>query len=148
MEKNEKKQYIRLVYQKTFRCLGLMLVISLGLGTLLGGGVFMMNALCAMGFVMLCWGWFTYLKITGMRPFGRGKGQEKKVPFFHRREKEKRPHRPSFRMQAEDFDDDLVAATMAADENFSEKQVDQANAIARALCGFLLVAASFLIPLS
>ena len=69
MQKSERKKYIRLIYSQTFLHLGVTLVISLLLGSLFGGGVYLMNALCSLGFVMICWGWFTYLKMTGMNPF-------------------------------------------------------------------------------
>ena len=67
MDKRDRQQYIRLIYGRTFSYLGIMCVIALLVGALLGGGVFMVNAMCAFGFVMLCWGWFTYLIATGLR---------------------------------------------------------------------------------
>jgi hypothetical protein len=145
MDKRDRKQYIRLIYGRTFSYLGIMCVIALLVGALLGGGVFMVNAMCAFGFVMLCWGWFTYLKMTGMRPF-RLKKREKKAstPYILRRFKEKKWHKPSFRMESEDFDDDLTSSTVAKEENFTQKQVDTARAIARAVCGAIMVAISFL----
>ncbi len=148
MQKNERKKYIRLIYSQTFRHLGVTLVLSLLLGSLLGGGVFLMNALCALGFVMICWGWFTYLKMTGMNPFGRVFGRKKvRVPYIHRRFKEKRQHRPSFRMDSADFDDDLTAETMVSEEIFTERQAALARMIARMLCGAVLVLISFFIPI-
>ena len=148
MQKNERKKYVRLIYGQTFRHLGVMLVVSLLLGTLLGGGIYMVHAMCAMGFVMITWGWFTYLKMTGMRPFGRGADKKKaRIPYIHRKFKEKRPHRPSFRMDSVDFDDDLTSATMVSEEMFTEKQVDAARAISRAACGVIMVIASFFIPM-
>lgn len=149
MQQMERKKYIRLIYMRTFRYLGIMLVASLLLGVLLGGSIFMVYSVCAVGFVMICWGWFTYLKMTGMRPFGRNPNKKKaKVPYIHRRFKEKRGHRPSFRMDSGDFDDDLTSATAVSEEAFTEKQIDGARAIARAACGVILVLLSFLIPLS
>lgn len=149
MERQERKQYMRLIYMRSFRYLGIMLVVSLLLGALLGGGIFMVYSLCAMGFVMICWGWFTHLKMTGMRPFGRNPNRKKaKIPYVHRRFKEKRGHRPSFRMDSDDFDDDLASATVVSEENFTKKQVDTARAIARAVCGAILVILSVCIPMS
>lgn len=148
MQKNERKKYIRLIYTKAFGYLGVMLVISLLLGTLLGGGIYMVHAVCALGFVMITWGWFTYLKMTGMRPFGKDPKQKKRrIPYMHRRFKEKKMHRPAFRMDSADFDDDLTASTMVSEEIFSEKQVDAARAAARALCGIAMVILSFFIPM-
>lgn len=147
MQNNERRKYFRLIYGRTFRYLGTMLVISLLLGALLGGGIYMVHAVCALGFVMICWGWFTYLKMTGMRPFGHFLKKKIKIPYIHRRFKDKRPSRPSFRMDSEDFDDDLTSATMVSEEIFSEKQVDAARAIARAICGLIMVVLSFFIPI-
>lgn len=146
MDKREHKQYARLIYKQVFQLLGIALVIALAVSALLGGGIYRMHALCAAGFVMLCWAWFSYLKIVGMHPFGRGKKEKAGVPYFHRRFKEQKPHRPAFRMDSADFDDDLTAATVAEAENFTKKQADAAAAIARAICGVLLVIASFLVP--
>ena len=144
----DKKRYVRLIYRSAFRYLGAALVIALLLGTLLGGGIYTVSAVCAAGFVMICWGWFTYLKITGMHFFRRSRGHESpKVPYLHRRFKEKKPHRPSFRMDSEDFDDDLTSATVVSEELFTKKQQDAAAALARAGCGVLLVALSFFIPI-
>lgn len=148
MQKDERRKYIRLIYRQTFRYAGVLLVIALLLGALLGGGVFMVNAVCALGFVSLAWGWFTYLNMTGMNPLAWLAPKKKaKIPFIHRRFKEKRWHKPSFRMDSADFDDDLTAATSVSEDMFTEKQAQAARAIARALCGALMVALSFLIPL-
>ena len=147
MQKNERKKYIRLIYRHTFRYLGIMLAIALLLGALLGGGVYMMNAVCALGFVLIAWGWFTYLKMTGMQPFGRFRKKKARVPYIHRRFKDKKPHRPSFRMDSGDFDDDLTSATMVSEDIFTKKQADAARAISRAISGAIMVVLSFFIPI-
>ena len=143
----DKKRFIRLIYQRTFRYLGTALVIALLLGTLLGGGFYLVSALCAAGFVLIAWGWFTHLKRSGMQPFRRLSSPKKaKVPWLHRRFQDKRSHRPSFRMDSADFDDDLTSATIINAEDFSEKYQLLAAAIARAASGILLVLFSFFIP--
>ncbi|MBR6766359.1 MAG: hypothetical protein IKM02_00240 [Clostridia bacterium] len=149
MQNSERKKYVRLIYRQTFRYLGVMLVVALLLGALLGGGIFMVHAVCALGFVMIAWGWFTYLKMTGMRPFGRNPGKKKaRIPYIHRRFKEKKPHRPTFRMDSADFDDDLTSATMVSEEMFSEKQIDAARGVSRAISGAIMVILSFFIPMA
>lgn len=143
----DRKRYFRLIYQRTFRHLGAALVIALLTGTLLGGGIYTVSALCAAGFGLIAWGWFTHLKRIGMQPFGRHSSQKKtKVPWLHRRFKEQRSHRPSFRMDSADFDDDLTSATMVSAEDFTESQQLAAAAFARMLAGALLVLFSFFIP--
>lgn len=149
MQKEERKRYIRLIYKTTFMYLGATLVIAAILGALLGGGFYTVSAFCAIGFVMICWGWFTYLKMTGMRPFGRNPNKKKaKVPYFHKKDKSKRmSHRPSFKMDSEDFDDDLTSKTTVNYEEFTEKQVDAARSIARSVSGVIMVIISFFIPM-
>lgn len=148
MHNNERKKYIRLIYRHTFRYMGVMLVMALLIGALLGGGIYMVHAVCALGFVMITWGWFTYLKMTGMRPFGRNTGKKKAIiPYVHRRFKDKKPYRPSFRMDSSDFDDDLTGSTMVSEEIFTEKQIEAARALSRAICGLIMVIISFFIPL-
>ena len=143
----DKKRYFRLIYQRMFRYLGWALVIALLTGTLLGGGYYVMSALCASGFVLVAWGWFSHLKKIGMQPFGRMKKPNgPKVPWLHKRFKEQRPHRPSFRMDSADFDDDLPSATMVSAEDFTQKQQLAAEAAARMTAGVLLVVFSFFIP--
>lgn len=146
MPGSERRRYVRLIYSRTFRYLGVTLVISLLLGTLLGGGVYTVNVVCALGFVMICWGWFTYLKMTGMRLPGVTGKRKIKVPYIHRRFKDKRPSRPAFRMDSMDFDDDLTAATVVSEEIFTERQTDAARAISRIACGLIMVILSFVIP--
>lgn len=143
----DQKRYFRLIYQSTFRHLGAALVIALLTGTLLGGGYYTVSALCAAGFVLIAWGWFCHLKSIGIQPFGRKSGQKKpKVPWVHRHFKQQRSHRPSFRMDSADFDDDLTSATTANAEDFTEKQQQTALVIARMAAGALLVVFSFFIP--
>lgn len=141
------KRYFRLIYQRTFRYLAAALVLALLTGSLLGGGFYLLSALCAAGFVLIAWGWFTHLRRIGMQPFGRLKAPQKpKVPWLHRRFREHKPHRPSFRMDSADFDDDLTSATMVNAEDFSEIQQLTALAVARIAAGVLLVVFSFFIP--
>lgn len=147
MDTQERKQYFRLIFRQTFQYLSVLLVMSLLIGSLLGGGIYMVHALCAAGFVMLCWAWFNYLKLDGMHFFNRKKRQGQKVPYIHRRDKGKKDHRPAFMMNSADHDDDLTSATVAEAENFTDRQAETAAAIARAICGVLLIIASFLIPM-
>ena len=144
----ERKRYFRLIYRRTFRYLGAALAAALPAGALLGGGIYVVNAVCAAGCVLLCWGWFTYLKLDGMRFFERFSRRPKaEVPYFHRKEKGKKLHRPSFRMDSEDFDDDLTSATAVSEELFTRRQQDAAAALARAISGALMVLFSFFIPI-
>ena len=144
MSREERKRYLRLIYAKTFRLVGIGLVLSAIVGGLYGNTMYMVWALCAVGSLMLCWGWFCYLKRKGMRIFGsKPVSEESRVPYIHRRFKQKRPHRPAFRKDSADFDDDLTAYTAVEEESFSEEAATMARVWARGAAGVLLYLISF-----
>ena len=146
MTRAEKKKYLRLIYAKTFRLFGICLVISALIGGLYQSTMYAVWAMCAVGSVVICWGWFLYLQIKGMVLFGfKKKSKESSVPYIHRRFKEKRPHRPAFQKDSTDFDDDLTAETSVDTEVFSENQVKMARVWARVAAGVLLYVVSFFI---
>ena len=146
MTREEKKRYFRLIYAQSFRLLSLGLVISAIVGRIYASTMYTVWAMCAAGSLMLCWGWFTYLKLDGMRIFGfQQNEQQPKVPYIHQRFKQKRPHRPAFRKDSADFDDDLTAATAVDAEAFSERQAQMAKVWARTTAGVLLFLISFII---
>ena len=146
MSREEKKKYLRLVYAQAFRLFGICLVISAIVGGIYGSTMYTVWALCAAGSVVMCWGWFSYLQLKGMRLFGfKPKAQKAAVPYIHRRFKEKRPHRPAFQKDSADFDDDLTAATAVDAENFSEEAVKMAGILSKAAAGVLLYLVSFFI---
>ena len=146
MSPQEKKRYLRLIYARTFRMLSIGLVISAIVGGLYGDTMYTVWAMCAVGSILICWGWFLYLQLEGMRIFGFGqKAAKTAVPYIHRRFKNKRPHRPAFRKDSADFDDDLTAATAVDESGFSERAAEMARIWARVAAGVLLFVISFLI---
>ena len=146
MSREEKKKYLRLIYAQTFRLFGICLVISAIVGGIYGSTMYAVWAMCAAGSVVICWGWFLYLQLKGMRIFGwKPKFQKRSVPYIHQRFKQKLPHRPAFQKNAADFDDDLTAATAVDAEAFSEHQVKMARVWARVAAGVLLYLISFFI---
>jgi hypothetical protein len=146
MSPEEKKRYLRLIYAKTFRLLGIGLVISALVGGLYGSAMYAVWAMCAVGSLMVLWGWFSYLKLDGMRLFGfRAENRKTRVPYILRRFKEKRPHRPAFQKDSADFDDDLTSATAVDEEAFSERASAMARVWARVAAGVLLFLVSFFI---
>jgi hypothetical protein len=54
-------------------------------------------------------------------------------------------HKPAFAMDNDDFDDDLVSATTAREEEFSKPRRDKARVFSRILCAVLLFLVSFVI---
>ena len=146
MTREEKKKYLRLIYAKTFRLFGICLVISALVGGIYHSTMHAVWAMCAVGSLLICWGWFLYLQLKGMRLFGfKKKSQQPSVPYIHRRFKEKRAHRPAFQKDSADFDDDLTAATAVDEEAFSENAAKMARVWARVAAGVLLYLVSFFI---
>ena len=146
MSREEKKKYLRLVYAQTFRLFGICLVISALVGGLYVSTMYAVWAMCAAGSIVICWGWFQYLQLKGMRLLGfKPKSQQASVPYIHRRFKEKRPHRPAFQKDSADFDDDLTAATAVDEETFSEEAVKMAQILSKEAAGVLLYLVSFFI---
>ena len=146
MTREEKKRWFRLVYARTFRFFGIGLVLSAIVGGIYGDTMYAVRALCAAGSVLMCLGWFDFLKLDGMRIFGFGPKKEgTQVPYILRRFKQTRPHRPAFRKDAADFDDDLTAATAVDPGAFSEHQAGMASVWAKAGAGVLLYLVSFFI---
>ena len=145
MDKAQQKKYIRLIYGKTLRYFATALVLCAVVAAFYGDRLRFVFALCAAGGVFLAWGWFTWLHATGMRlPGFKSKPGKKKVPYILRREKQK-PHRPAFAMDNDDFDDDLISATTAREEEFPKHLREKARSFSRMACGILLFLVSFLI---
>ena len=147
MTREERKKYLRLIYARSFRLLAVGLVLSALVGGLYGDRMYTVWALCAVGSILICWGWFLYLRLDGLRIFGFKPNPDpgKKVPFIHQRFKNKRPARPAFRKDSADFDDDLNDATLVDEERFSEHQREMARVWSRVAAGVLLFVLSFLI---
>ena len=146
MSREEKRRYIRLIYARTFRWLAVGLVISAIIGALYGDQMYTVWALCAVGSVFVCWGWFIYLRLDSMRIFGfKPNPKTKKVPYLHQRFKEKRFYRPAFRKDSADFDDDLNDATLVDADRFTERQQDMVRVWERTIAGVLLFIFSFMI---
>ena len=146
MTREERKRYFRLIYARTFRLFSLGLVLSAIVGGLYGDTLHTVWALCAVGSVLLCLGWFSYLKLEGMGIFSfQSHSGAAKVPYIHRRFKDRRPHRPAFRKDSRDFDDDLTAATAVDESPFSPRQAGMAQVWAKAAAGALLLLVSFVI---
>lgn len=145
MDKAQRKKFIRLVYAKTLRYFASALVICAIVAAFYGDRLRFVFALCAAGGVFLAWGWFTYLHAAGMGlPGWKTKPGKQKVPYILRRDKQKL-HRPAFAMDNDDFDDDLVDATTAREEEFDQPWRQKARVFSRLLCAALLFLASFVI---
>lgn len=143
MSRDDKKRYLRLIYAQTFRWFGIGLALCAIVGGAYGHRMYTVWALCAAGSILICWGWFIYLRLDGMRVFGfKPNPASPKVPYIHQRFK-KRSYRPAFRKDSADFDDDLNSATAVDAERFSDRAREMARIWARVAAGVLLFALSF-----
>ena len=139
--------YRRVILRRTFSYLGAGLVLSAIVGGLYQDRMHFIWALCAVGSIFIAYGWLEYLKMTDSLPFFHKKKAKKiKPPFIWRNQKHKGHHKPAFMQNAEDFEDDLTAQTVADIEIFSEKRQFVALIISRIAAGVLLLILSFLIP--
>ncbi len=148
MTKAEKRTYRLLLFRRTFTYIGIALVISALIGGLYGDRMHFVWALCAVGAVLIAYGWWEYLLVTDSLLFLRGRKKKTRVkpPFSLRKDKEKAAHKPAFLQKAEDFDDDLTPYTTADEEIFTEKQRRYALIISRMAAGAVIFIISFFIP--
>ncbi len=141
-----KKAYIRLIYRRAFRLLGVTLALAAVIGGLYAARLYFVYALSAIGCVCLCAAWFGYLGREGMRPFASLIPKPRaRVPYALRRDAGKRLHRPSFRQDYTDFDDDLTDRTAVSEEQFSARQAGLARCFGTACCGAILLLLSAVI---
>lgn len=149
MDAQQRKRYIRLIYSKVFRYLGVTLVLCAIIGGIYGDRLHFVFALCAAGAGYICWCWFTHLKRIGFKLVGFGERMKVKVktPYVLRRIKHKRLHKPSFMMTNADFDDNLINATACNEEEFSKEKIQASQMYARAVCGAMLFIISFFVKI-
>ena len=103
-------------------------------------------ALCAVGALLIAWGWFVYLSASGspMLCALRLPGK-KKVPEMLRNHPEKHRYRPAFLRENTDFDDDLTAAVSVDEELLSKRHRQQAGFLPKIAAGVILFILSFLL---
>ena len=143
----EKRTYRLILFRRTFSYLSIGLVVSAIVGALYGDRMHFVWALCAVGAILLAFGWWEYLKVTEtLRFLSRKKEKKAKVPYALRKDKDRQFHKPAFLQKAEDFEDDLTPYTTADEELFSEKRRQYALVISRMAAGAILLILSFFIP--
>lgn len=143
----EAKTYRLVLFRRTFSYFGTGLVVSAIVGGLYRDRMHFIWALCAVGAILIAFGWFEYLKLTDSLPFFR-KTKDKKIktPYAWRKGKESKRHKPAFMQKGEDFEDDLTPHTTADIEIFSQRRRSFVLIISRIAAGILLLIASFVIP--
>jgi len=141
-----KRHYIRLIYSKCFRYLAGALVVCALVGGGYGSHPHFTFALCAAGTLFIGRGWLVYLRVTGFTLLRARPGRKRRrIPYIHQRFKGGTPHRPAFRKDFRDFDDDLTSATAVEEALFDEKEREIARIWANAACGALLILLSFVL---
>ena len=144
---DEAKVYRLVLFRRTFSYLGTGLVLSALVGGLYRDRMHFIWALCAIGSILIAFGWLEYLKLTDSLPFYRKSKQKKiKTPYAWRKEKETKRHKPAFMQKSEDFEDDLTPQMTANVEIFSERRRSFALIISRVAAGIILLILSFVIP--
>ena len=131
-----------MVFRKAMAVLAATLALCALVGGLYGQRVYFTFALCAAGILLAARAWFGYCR---GKDGGGSARKTVKVPWMLRRDPSRRAHRPAFRMNSEDFDDDLTPYTVAREEDFPEKWQWAGALAADGLAAAILFAVSFLI---
>jgi hypothetical protein len=145
---DREKKTLRLIFlRRTFSYLGTGLVCSAIVGGLYGDRLHFIWALCAVGAILIAFGWLTYLKMTDSLPFFHKSAPKKvRTPYIWRSQKQQKRHKPAFMQSAEDFEDDLTPETTADMETLSQSRRYAILVISRMAAGLLLILISFIIP--
>ncbi len=131
-----------MVFRKAMAVLAAALALCALVGGLYGQRVYFTFALCAAGGLLAARAWFGYCRGKD----GKGRvGKAVKIPQMLRGTPARRAHRPAFRMNSEDFDDDLTPYTVAREEDFPEKWQWAGALAADCLAAAILFTVSFLI---
>ena len=131
-----------LVFRKSMLHFAAMLVLSALVSGLFQSRIYFMFAACTAGVLLAAGAWFRYcgrkdgklFRKTGVR-----------VPDVFRSPGRKKRYKPAFLMDSRDFDDDLTAYTMAAEEDFTDAERHWAEISANLLSAALLLAVSFIV---
>ena len=142
----EKKTMRLILFRRTFSYLGTGLVCSALVGGLYGDRLHFVWALCAVGAILIAFGWLEYLKMTDSLPFFH-KAKRKKIqtPYIWRKDKQQRRYKPAFLQRSEDFEDDLTPETTPDMELLTQKRRSAVLVVSRMLAGVLLILISFVI---
>lgn len=146
MDRGDKKKYRLVLFRRMFSYIGTGLVVSALVGGLYSDRLHFIWALCAVGALLIGWGWYEYLKLTGSFAFmGKNKSKKEIVPYMLRKDKTAKMHKPAFMQKAEDFEDDLTPYTTADTDFFTEEQLKKLLIISRVSAGAILFLISFFI---
>lgn len=131
-----------LVFHQAMVTLGTALVVCALIAGGYGQRVYFSFAASAAGVLLLARAWFMYCRWRDHRP---DRPREARIPYMLSREKEGKRHKPAFLMDSRDFDDDLAAATVVSQEDFSLDQCRLAQLVSALLAGAMMILVSFVI---
>ncbi len=124
-----------LVFHRAMVHLSVALVLCALIAGSYGQRVYFTFAASAAGTLLFAWAWREYCAWLDGKPLKRAGG----VPYFLRRDKTKRLHRPAFLMNHQDFDDDLTPYTSFGADAFSDVQCRLANLFSCLISGGLMI---------
>lgn len=130
----------RCLLRRTGRQMAVSLVLSALIGALYGDRLHVSFALGTAGGFFLVGAWLAYQgkQLPGLR-------KKKQLPDFLKSPAQ-RAHRPSFRMDNRDFDDDLNSRTAVNEETLSEKELRRLNWLSCLISSAICFALSQFVP--
>ena len=128
-----------LTFRKGMLHFSAMLVLSALVSGIFGSRIYFMFASSTAGVLLAAGAWFRYCRWKPLRDAGM------RVPDIYRSAGRRKRYKPAFLMTSRDFDDDLTAYTMAAEEDFSDAERQVSEISANLVSAFLLLAVSFVI---
>ena len=131
----------RVVFRRAMTRAGAALILCALARGLLGQRFRLMFGACAACFLLVAAAWREYCAFRDGRTARRGHAR---TPDLLRGAKPARGHRPAFRMDSSDFDDDLTPATAVDEERLSPGQRAAAHIAADLAAAVLMLAFSFL----
>ena len=131
-----------LTFRKGMLHFSAMLVLSALVSGIFGSRIYFMFASSTVGVLLAAGAWFRYCRWKDGKPL-RDAGM--RIPDIYRSAGRRKRYKPAFLMTSRDFDDDLTAYTMAAEEDFSDAERQVSEISANLVSAFLLLAVSFII---
>ncbi len=131
-----------LTFRKGMLHFAAMLVLSALAAGLFQSRVYFMFASCAAGVLLAAGAWFRYCRWKDGKPL---RSLPARVPEMYRGAGRRKRYKPAFLMDSRDFDDDLTAYTMAAEEDFTDGERTASEIWAGLAAGLLLIMISFII---
>lgn len=124
------------LFHRTMNVFAVGLALSAIVGGIYGQREYFVFALNLAGAITFARAWWEYLRHA--KSAGNPRWEKPpKVPYILRKEKAQKRHLPAFLRKNDDFDDDLVAETLADEEVLEDAERAYAHIGAYLVCGIL-----------